>query len=817
MSFFHLGPIGRLAMAATLLACAAGPGCVLRQPHHDLAPPAKDPPAKSPQQNPLPAQTASPKAAAATVSPGVATDRSALAHREWIQAVPPRESLLPEAGVQKVDVQKADAAKRPALRWRNPGLEELLARPASHRVDFHPYLSDSDAVVAANAAIGLARSGDTASADPLVVSVETLSLPTPMRCAAVEALATLTGPVAIKRLRELMDQFGDVTPASGSAYQADLHAELVRGLARHIDAADDPRLSSALQSPSVEVRVAALHAWAAGHRGILPQEVAKLRNDGNPRVRCATLEVLVARQHPDARQYLSDALRDCDLQVRVTAIGSLGNLGDGQAIATLADLLKDRSDRMRSEAVTALAHAGAKQIVLGAAGDASWRVRLRVAQALAAYPDREGVGAATTMLNDQSAEVQRQAVLSAAQWPLALSGPILLEALGKDALLTRKTAADRLTALWPAAAEFPADALPQRRAEALQQLQDQFRQWRARPDQAAAAGYAAHAQHVEPVADASPSANQPTAAEVQRVEQLLRADDTKALAEIGPELLVTLEQLAVERHQVLPESVYHSVLPRHSAAFRELDQLHSKDIPERRLAAAKVASLAKKQPLGRLAVTRLCELTTAESDPLVWQNVLDAVAADSSEPASRLASTALGHSSPEVRRRACQWLAAHPAATHAQLLLPLLHDSSLPVVIEAVRALGACDRIDDLQPLRQLLGASNEELQLETALALVRLGDGSGTVALDRLAYSEDPAIRTRVAQAMGELGSSSSTATLVRLLDDRRTSVSRAALASLPKTAGRDVAKQADPGLVGTTEQIRRWKRWFADEKPTQ
>ena len=815
MSLSESRLIGRLAMAAALLACVAGSGCALRQPHHDLAPAAKDPPSKVPQQSPLPAKAATVKSSAektsaVATSPAVVTDRTILAHREWIQAVPPREGIA-----SKADATKTEAAKRPAYRWRNPGLDELSARPAARRVDLHPYLSDSDAAVATNAAIGLARSSDPTSADRLVASVEDLSLPTPMRCAAVEALAGLSGPRALKGLQDLMDQFGDVAPGSVSAYQADLHAELARGLARHIDAADDPRLSAALKSPSVEVRVAALHAWALGRRGILPLEVAKLRNDGNPRVRAAALEALVARRNPDARQYVSDALRDCDLQVRVTAIGLLGNMGDGQAIATLADLLKDRSDRMRSESVSALAHAGARQIVLGAAGDTSWRVRLKVAQALADSPDREGAAVVITLLDDQSAEVQRQVVVSVAQWPLEQAGPILLEAMGRDSLSTRKTAADGLAALWPAAAEFPADALPQRRAEALKQLQDQFRQRRGRVAQATESGHAALVQHTEPAASAPPSPNRANEADTQRVEQLLRAEDVKGLAEIGPEVVVTLEHLAVDRHLVLPESVYHSVLPRHSAALRALDQLRCDDVAERRRVAANLAFLARAQPLGRLAVTRLGSLMTAESDPLVWQSALEAVAADSSEPASRIATTALGHSSPEVRRRACQWLAAHPATTHAKIVLPLLNDSSPTVVVEAVRALGACDRIDDLEPLRKLLGASNEELQLEAAVALARLGDPRGVAALDRLAYSDDSTIRTRLAQAMGELGSSASAATLVRLLDDRRPSVSRAALASLPKVAGRDVAQHSDARPVGTTEQIRRWKQWLAEAKP--
>ncbi len=61
---------------------------------------------------------------------------------------------------------------------------------------------------------------------------------------------------------------------------------------------------------------------------------------------------------------------------------------------------------------------------------------------------------------------------------------------------------------------------------------------------------------------------------------------------------------------------------------------------------------------------------------MVWQNVLTAVAAEGSEPAIRLAYTAIGHPAAEVRRRACEHLAAHPSPAHAEVLLPALQDAN---------------------------------------------------------------------------------------------------------------------------------------------
>ena len=84
----------------------------------------------------------------------------------------------------------------------------------------------------------------------------------------------------------------------------------------------------------------------------------------------------------------------------MAAIRGLGRLDDAQAQAVLADVLKDRSELIRAEAVTAIAIRGSRAVVLGAAADPSWRVRLQVAVALAGYGYRDGVSTARRLLDD---------------------------------------------------------------------------------------------------------------------------------------------------------------------------------------------------------------------------------------------------------------------------------------------------------------------------------------------------------------------------------------------------------------------------------
>jgi HEAT repeat protein len=80
---------------------------------------------------------------------------------------------------------------------------------------------------------------------------------------------------------------------------------------------------------------------------------------------------------------------------------------------------------------------------------------------------------------------------------------------------------------------------------------------------------------------------------------------------------------------------------------------------------------------------------------------------------------------------------------------------------------------------------------------------------LERLTYSKDPLVVRQAALMMGELGDPAFTPALVRLLDSPMT-VCRAALDSLPKVAGRDVAEADGQPAANSSDRIRRWKQWY-------
>jgi HEAT repeat protein len=787
--------------------------------------------------------SARPGKAAKTPSP--ATPAAPLADGVWVHAIAP-PSLDQSPGLSW-------------HRWRHPELESLAGTPEEQHATLRKAMEDKNPVVAGNAAIGLARLGDGSGQSQLVRTIRSANLKLEMRCAAAEALGEIRQPSPRRLIGELIDQYGKAAPEGGSQTIPELHAELIRSLARHVDPADDRRLTDALKSPSPTVRLEAINAWAAGRQGALPVEATDLRSDPDLRVRTAALRACALRHDPHAHEYLAAAVNDAQLQVRLAAVAGLGLLGDGESKASLLEVKKDEGELIRAAAVMSLARLGETRAVLDAVSDRSWRVRLAVAQSLTACANPGGRAAARKLLGDVSSEVQRATVSAIAAWPLPQAGPLLLEALASSSYNTRRTAARELVRLWPAAAGFPIDGPAQRRAESIEQLQRRFREefgseglagavdpgnpaWppgltavAAPPGLTAAAAPPAPSSGVSPGGHAGLVTHddpQPTAGATRgeqgaermaaRVDQCLgRLDDAatspadrqaaiESLVAVGLALVPILEQRTASRQIPLPEAVYHEVLPGQNPVYAALDRLASGSLPERRRAAEDLAESARHKPLGRLATERLAAVAVKQGDSLVWQGVLTAVENDAGPAAVQLAYAAIGHGAPEVRRRACQYLAAHPDPRHVAVLLPALGDSSDQVVAAALRAIGAAGKLDDPQPVRRLLTANDAAQRLEAAGALARLGDPAGLAALERLAYSDNPSTRQRTAELMGELGSEACVPSLVRLLDDNWQSVRLAALKSLPKAAGQDVARTEGEWSVTAAQRITLWKQWF-------
>lgn len=708
-------------------------------------------------------------------------------------------------------VQPADG-EQPTYRWIYPILEDMLSEAEIQQHDLQVHLKSSDPTVAANAAIVLLRTGDLAVADQLAEAARNKRLGAEVRCAAAETLGHASS--AIPLLQGLIDEeirrhlLDKEAGRSYGAYSPDFHAELIRALGHLVHPAEEPRLASALSAENAGVKLAALDVWQQASGGTFPEQGLALRNDSDPRIRAEVLAVLALHPSDQTLDRLALALNDPDLRVRTTAIRALGALGDERAVSTLETLVADGVEGERIAAIRALADLGQTDVVIGAGRDKSWRVRLAVAEMLPDLPGDPDPQLAKEFLEDASGEVQYQAVAAIRNWPPAIAEPLLLDALEKCSYRSQKLAAESLATTWPEGRAL-LEAFP-------------FGQPASVRDPAFAKIRQAHAEResvlqrptIEPEITVS---SEQLATVVAALRTLLSAtadtrEHSKALADlrhVGPNLIDVLEYLEERRGAVLPECVF-DVLAAERSDFAIAEELRRDDVQSRRRAARRLAEdFARLHHFRPLLIRRIAELAVSETDPVVWQYLLAALADQGDSQTFRLVYTAVGHPSSGVRQAGCEHLRRHPHPQHADVLLATLNDSSVPVVCAALEALGVCGADIKPSPLLPLLISRSDSVQIAAAATLARLGWPEGVAALERLAYSHNDQTRLRVAQVMGELALPEFAPTLVRMLDDRH-GIRLAALNSLPALAECEAAET--PGLR-ESDRIEAWRKWAARE----
>ena len=211
-----------------------------------------------------------------------------------------------------------------------------------------------------------------------------------------------------------------------------------------------------------------------------------------------------------------------------------------------------------------------------------------------------------------------------------------------------------------------------------------------------------------------------------RTAPSVRQQAADTLVGFGPSLVTMLEGLPPADAANLPETLYQEVLPKIHPVFVALDRLASTDVRVRRDGATNLTTALAGKPMPGLALDRLVTLGRREDDPVVWQALLQITAQDARTGAEQLAYLAVGNASSDVRRRACDYLAAHPDRRHIPVLLPMLGDASSSVAIAAVRGLGAIGTFDDPRPLVDLLLTTDRPLRLEVAVNLVKLKNDQG-------------------------------------------------------------------------------------------
>ncbi len=702
-----------------------------------------------------------------------------------------------------------------AHRWRHATLEGADGALLAEREELGEALESSNELASANARLLMVRhfsdDENIASTEILAELASRGSLPIHLRCAAADTLADL-GEEEQALALDLLNEQAELSAKHSSKQVPELHEELLRGVARHQPPMVSPAFATSLASDSPKVRAVAAEVWAAVPAAAIPERLVDLTRDPDASVRCAALRSLAATGHPRTLEAARSGLFDPQLDVHLAAIAALGKTPDPEALELLRKEAKADGNLIRAAAIVALAEQGDINAVLAAATDRDAHVREAAAAGLARVAPDRGLAVARDLISDRSMAVRRKAIGAVSAWPLPEAAPLLFSAIEDRALDTRQAAAKALGAKWSPMEEFRPTATEEERTAQVVAMREQFQR---------DVGGARFASLAAPAA----TSNLPNGEGKSLDELAAVVGKAQSSAADSIELRDALDQLrswpggleeqllrlADERGVMIPESVFGLLYP---ADFPNdsplaLASWSTASSAEKRELLRWLVDRTDNQPYRPLVVRRIIERVMVEADPLLWQDALELCRVQSDPYVRRFAAAALGHESPEVRRRACEYFSNYAGEDAVPWLQATLADEASYVAAAAARAMAQCGRPADLTPLAELTARDDRECQLAAAVALTRFGDERGRAALERLAYDPDVKVRIRAARTMGELAEPEFTATLIALLDDEL-GVRRAALTSLPLVTDRAPKIAADASAQAAAAA---WKRWAVEQ----
>ncbi len=224
------------------------------------------------------------------------------------------------------------------------------------------------------------------------------------------------------------------------------------------------------------------------------------------------------------------------------------------------------------------------------------------------------------------------------------------------------------------------------------------------------------------------------------------------------------------------------------APDRVKSDLESKDVSRRRLAAADLANVPRKEALP------LLKIALADSDIDVRLTAANVAARFKMTEASDLVLPWLTDPSPLLREAACEFFAKVPDTRVVKVLARSLGDSDARGRLAAGRALGASGSTEAVAPLLARLDDSNSKVRLSVARALGRLGDKRAVTPLVSKVQDEASEVRQAVVRTLGELGDPKASPALVIALRDQALEVRLEALSALARLRASDAVASIAP-----------------------
>ena len=665
----------------------------------------------------------------------------------------------------------------------------------------------ADPVVRRNAAMALARLGDTSAAEVLYQAAEQQDLPTLIRGKAILLLAELARkapeePAAIDlpRLMTVLDRRKRATDTSRHIITAIIRAA---ALAEEIEGRNV--VVGMLPSRDPALRHAALEALRDVELPETPPQVIEALSDRNPRIVLAAMALLAHWGGDEMTNRYAHLVASGDEKVRIEAIRQIGLTPGAEAGQLLLKVIDDPSLSVQREVIASAEKIGDAAVLQRALEVRRWRIRKAAVEALGRMKSARSLGALAALTKDDSYNVRRALAEAVGEIGKPIGASILVDLLADSAETVRTAAAESFAGISGfALKDYDPNLQPWKNAEVIRLA----RKW------ADEHGRSAKDSPADPNVGAAESIDPETRKLIDALalppgehRQLAIA----ALVRMKDRAIAPLEVSVDVRPPEIATAILDDVLPVIDPLYMALKRLRSDDVAGRRQAAIRFARAARGRCLPEAAWQRAQHALAGETDGQVRRLLTERLFEAGHEGLADALAHGLKLSDVRARRSAALYLGRLKNPKAVPHLVECLRDERTSVQHAAAWSLGRIGDPAAIEALRQAVLTRELAGRLAFAAALARLGDATGREELVRLMVEAKTSTQVQVAEAMAEAPHVDYVATIIEKLDLHNPRLTAALTAALRKITGQDFGYRPQASAAVKKKALEEWKAWFA------